>query len=127
MRVILIAAPLTCSLILIGCASKGAHSPDPFESFNRKVFKFTTAFDKVFLKHHATVYSLLALRYIDLRAQLLETDRIMDEALDKYSFMRDAYLQYRNALINDNQPEIGLLYVDEKQDASLPGKDYVEN
>lgn len=45
-----------------------------------------------------TRYSLLALRIIDTRAQLLRAGRVLDEAaLDKYSFTRDAYLQLRGA------------------------------
>ena len=45
------------------------------------------------------MYSLVGVRYVDLRSQMLDTDRLMDEAIDKYAFMRDAYLQHRNSLI----------------------------
>ncbi|KTD67273.1 MULTISPECIES: VacJ family lipoprotein [Legionella] len=252
MRLISIVISFTSSLVLAGCACKGTNPVDPFEPFNRKVYKFNTAFDNVFLKppakvyravvpapvrksvnnfynnldliptvgndllqakgkwairdswrfiinsslgvgglfdvaktfglpphsndlgltlakwgdknspylvipllgpstlrdgagwlfqfalyspyvyiHNDTVvYSLLALRYVDLRSQLLDTDRIMDEALDKYSFMRDAYLQYRNNLIADNQADTGTLYVDDKKaDQKVVaeiGSDYVD-
>lgn len=252
MRLISIVISFTSSLILAGCACKGTNPVDPFEPFNRKVYKFNTAFDNVFLKppakvyravvpapvrksvnnfynnldliptvgndllqakgkwairdswrfiinsslgvgglfdvaktfglpphsndlgltlakwgdknspylvipllgpstlrdgagwlfqfalyspyvyiHNDTVvYSLLALRYVDLRSQLLDTDRIMDEALDKYSFMRDAYLQYRNNLIVGNQPDTGTLYVDDKtadqKVVAEIGSDYVD-
>ncbi len=44
--------------------------------------------------------SILALSVIDLRANLLPADRLVDEiALDRYSFIRDAYIQRRQALV----------------------------
>ena len=45
---------------------------------------------------------LLVLKIIDSRASLLDATNILDEAsLDPYTFQRDAYIQYRNSLIND--------------------------
>ncbi len=42
---------------------------------------------------------------IDARAQLLDKEEIIDEAaLDKYEFIRDAYLQRRHSLIYDGNP-----------------------
>ena len=59
------------------------------------------------------LYSLLAERYVDLRAQMLDSDRFIDESLDKYAFVRDAYLQHRLYLIEGEQKEeTGSLYVD---------------
>lgn len=44
--------------------------------------------------------SILALSLVDTRANLLDADDLVnDVALDRYSFIRDAYLQRRNALI----------------------------
>ena len=44
---------------------------------------------------------LLVLKIIDSRASLLDATNILDEAsLDPYTFQRDAYIQYRNSLIN---------------------------
>jgi len=44
---------------------------------------------------------LMVLRIIDSRASLLDASNILDEAsLDPYAFQRDAYLQYRNTMIN---------------------------
>ena len=44
--------------------------------------------------------SIVALQIVDLRASLLDADRFVDEvALDRYSFIRDAYLQRRKALV----------------------------
>jgi phospholipid-binding lipoprotein MlaA len=50
-------------------------------------------------------YSLFAARIIDMRAQLLQSDSLIsDAALDKYTFIRDGYLQRRRHLIYDGEP-----------------------
>jgi len=52
--------------------------------------------------HVPTRNSLVVLRLIDKRANLLPADKVIEEAaLDKYSYMRDAYLQNRRSLIHD--------------------------
>jgi phospholipid-binding lipoprotein MlaA len=49
--------------------------------------------------------SLVALRGINTRAELLDATRLLEEAaLDKYVFQRDAYLQRRRSLIYDGSP-----------------------
>lgn len=49
--------------------------------------------------------SLVALRFIDVRASLLPSDKVVDEAaLDKYAYVRDAYLQRRRNQIFDGSP-----------------------
>jgi phospholipid-binding lipoprotein MlaA len=52
--------------------------------------------------------SLLGLRLVDIRASLLPADRIVEEAaLDKYAYIRDAYLQRRrNQIFDGNPPRI---------------------
>jgi phospholipid-binding lipoprotein MlaA len=46
--------------------------------------------------------SLVALRYTDIRAGYLAADKVVEEAaFDKYSYIRDAYLQNRRSLIFD--------------------------
>jgi len=49
-----------------------------------------------------------ALRAVDARAELLDAEKILEEAaLDKYEFIRDAYLQRRNSLVhNGDVPDI---------------------
>lgn len=48
--------------------------------------------------------TLVGVRFIDLRASLLPTDRIVDQAaFDKYNYIRDAYLQNRHSEINDGK------------------------
>jgi phospholipid-binding lipoprotein MlaA len=93
------------------------------------LFQFALYSPYVYLNNDTLVYSLLAFRYVDLRAQLFETERLMNEALDQYSFMRDAYLQHRNYLISGAELDNGSLYVEdesaEKSAAEL-GSDYVD-
>jgi phospholipid-binding lipoprotein MlaA len=49
--------------------------------------------------------SAVALRFVDVRASLLPSDKVVDEAaLDKYSYVRDAYLQRRRSQIYDGRP-----------------------
>lgn len=50
-------------------------------------------------------YYLLALRIVDLRAQLLDLDAQLQSTYDPYTFMRDAYLQRREYLVNDGNVE----------------------
>ncbi|MBI2786864.1 MAG: VacJ family lipoprotein [Legionella longbeachae] len=94
------------------------------------LFQFALYSPYVYIDNDTLVYSLLALRYIDLRSQYLDSDRIMDEALDKYSFMRDSYLQYRNHLIMGTQPDNGVVYADDKKGnkaiAAEIGSDYID-
>lgn len=54
----------------------------------------------------ASRYSLTALQLINNRANLLGASRVLDDiALDKYTFIRDAYLQRRRSLVFDgNEP-----------------------
>jgi phospholipid-binding lipoprotein MlaA len=49
--------------------------------------------------------SAVALRFTNLRADLLDAGRLLEEAaLDKYVFLRDAYLQRRRSLVYDGSP-----------------------
>ena len=46
--------------------------------------------------------SVATARTINTRAQLLDVEKTLEEAaLDKYEFMRDAYLQRRTSLVNN--------------------------
>lgn len=57
------------------------------------------------LGHVRTRNSLLALRFVDARASLLSASDILEKvALDRYTFVRDAYLQRRRNLIYDGDP-----------------------
>jgi len=49
-------------------------------------------------------YTLTALRLVNTRANLLGASRVLDDiALDKYTFVRDAYLQRRRSLVYDGE------------------------
>lgn len=49
--------------------------------------------------------SLTGLSVVDNRANLLDAEKVLDEAaLDRYTFIRDAYLQQRRSLIYDGNP-----------------------
>jgi phospholipid-binding lipoprotein MlaA len=55
--------------------------------------------------HVATRNTLLAVRVESDRANLLPADKVIEEAaLDKYSYIRDGYLQRRRNLIYDGNP-----------------------
>lgn len=78
--------------------------------------------------------SLIGVRYVDLRSQMLDTEKLMNDALDKYTFMRDAYLQHRQYLIGGEQQSDASdrsLYVDDDnekpEESVLPEKPEPEN
>jgi phospholipid-binding lipoprotein MlaA len=48
---------------------------------------------------------LYGVGFVDLRAQYLEADRLVDQAaIDKYTFIRRSYLQRREYLVHDGNP-----------------------
>jgi phospholipid-binding lipoprotein MlaA len=50
-------------------------------------------------------YGLATLNFVDARARYLSAGRLLDEiALDRYSFLRDAYLTRRRSLVYDGEP-----------------------
>ena len=61
---------------------------------------------------------------VDERKQVLSKEEIINEAaLDKYEFLRDAYLQRRNSLIHDgNPPSIDDVIDEPVQEASIAEK-----
>jgi phospholipid-binding lipoprotein MlaA len=48
------------------------------------------------------LYNLLGLRYIDLRSQMSDNIKLVNEAIDPYKMMKDGYMQYRQHLITQN-------------------------
>jgi len=58
-----------------------------------------------YVDHVPTRNSATFIRFVDVRASLLPSDKVVEEAaLDKYSYVRDAYLQRRNNQIFDGRP-----------------------
>lgn len=59
----------------------------------------------VYVRPYRTRNQLIALRYIQLRADLLAATTVLEAAaLDPYTFTRDAYLQRRRNLVYDGNP-----------------------
>jgi phospholipid-binding lipoprotein MlaA len=55
--------------------------------------------------HVPTRNTLTAVRLVNDRASLLAADQIIEAAaLDKYSYLRDGYLQRRRSLVFDGRP-----------------------
>jgi phospholipid-binding lipoprotein MlaA len=62
--------------------------------------------------------SLVGLRLVDTRASVLPAEKLLDAAaIDRYEFIRDAFLQLRRNLIYDGNPP-RLLDPDEEDDAA---------
>jgi ABC-type transporter lipoprotein component MlaA len=54
-------------------------------------------------------YTLWGVRFLNTRANLLPAEKIIEEAAtDKYSYLRDAFMQNRLNLIHDGAPPPGL-------------------
>lgn len=61
--------------------------------------------------HDLTRYSIRAMDIVDLRAGLLEAEKLI--AGDRYTFFRDAYLQRRDFLVSDGQMDDDFLEDDD--------------
>ncbi|MCE9551116.1 MAG: VacJ family lipoprotein [Betaproteobacteria bacterium] len=65
-------------------------------------------------------------RTISLRAGLLDQENILDEAaIDRYAFIRDAYLQQRQSLVYDGNPPREKF--DDEENNDLPNKTSIED
>jgi len=67
---------------------------------------FLATYDPIYdIENKEALYGTIFLKTIDTRYKLLKVSRIVEQAaLDKYSFIRDAYLQNRKNLIYDGNP-----------------------
>jgi phospholipid-binding lipoprotein MlaA len=72
---------------------------------------------KNYIKDDYVRYGLTGLSLVDTRAELLATDDVLARSFDKYSFIRNAYLQRREYQVKDgNVPEEELeLFEDEAE------------
>lgn len=58
-----------------------------------------------YVKPHSTRNALIVTRFVGIRADLLAATNVLEAAaLDRYTFVRDAYLQRRRNLIYDGNP-----------------------
>lgn len=86
------------------------------DSLGRVVGFYTDPLDHV--DHVRTRNVLVGARVIDVRASLLPAEKLVDEAaLDRYQFIRDAYLQRRRNLVYDGNPP-RVKDPDEEEDAA---------
>jgi phospholipid-binding lipoprotein MlaA len=79
-----------------------------------------------YIKNSAVSWSLWGLDAIDLRYRLLATDQALDSAFDPYAFMRNAYLQRRQFLVDQgkgSQQKDEQQYQEEKQLLDESGAD----
>lgn len=59
----------------------------------------------LYIDHVPTRNQTFAFRFEAKRADLLDAEKVVDEAaIDRYSFIRDAYLQRRLGLVHDGEP-----------------------
>ncbi|MDZ7651773.1 MAG: VacJ family lipoprotein [Burkholderiaceae bacterium] len=73
------------------------------DAFGRVVGFYTDPVD--YLRPIALRNSTLGVRLVDTRAQILPAEKLLDAAaLDRYQFIRDAYLQRRNNQVFDGNP-----------------------
>lgn len=68
----------------------------------------TVAFDPLQnIPKQSDRYNAIGLKYIDIRADLLKATNIIDEtAIDRYSYIRDAYVARRKNLVYDGNPPV---------------------
>lgn len=93
------------------------------------MFDYTFFTPYPYIKNSAAMWSILGVRYAGLRSQLLDSDPIISQAIDKYAFIRDAYLQHRNYLITGGeatQDSGESLYIEENGGPSQPTADTSE-
>lgn len=65
-------------------------------------------------------------RTINLRAELLDQEKILEEAaIDRYAFTRDAYLQQRQSLVYDGDPP--RVKFDDEENGDTPDKTLIED
>jgi len=69
-------------------------------------FVIESSYDPVYdIENDDVMWGTVVLRAIDERYKLLGASRVVDQAaLDKYSFVRDAFLQHRRNLVHDGNP-----------------------
>ena len=88
--------------------------PSTYRDAMGLMFNYTFLTPYPYIPSDSVIYGLLSLRYIDIRSQMLENEGLINEGFDKYTFIRDAYLQHRNyQIIGAAQEDSTTLYVAE--------------
>lgn len=76
------------------------------------LFDYTYFTPYFYIHSDPLLFGIAGLGYINVRSQILDSEKLLDEAIDKYAMMRDAYLQHRQYLLTGERPDEGQLYVD---------------
>jgi phospholipid-binding lipoprotein MlaA len=76
---------------------------DVRDTFGRAADAFADPRD--YLRNDWAIYGLWVAGFVNLRAQLLPTTRLIDSAYDPYAFVRNAYLQNRAFKVNGSNPQ----------------------
>ena len=84
------------------------------------VFDYTIFSIYPYIEPTSVLYGVLALNAVDTRANFLETDKLIEEALDPYAFVRDAYLQHRHYVITGIENGSQQLYEESVADETPP-------
>ena len=90
--------------------------PSTLRDWMGTIFEYTFFTPYPYIASMGTLYGVLSFRYVDLRSQMLDNDRLLAEAIDRYALLRDAYLQHRYYLLHPEQSDAsdtGALYVEE--------------
>ncbi len=89
--------------------------PSTFRDGMGMMFNYALLTPYPYIQPDALIYGILGLRYVDLRSQMFDAEKLMADAIDQYAFMRDAYLQHRQYLMTGElQQENSELYIDEE-------------
>lgn len=82
------------------------------------------AWPVTYVKDDTTRWVLIGVRFVGLRADLLEASKILETAaLDPYVFVRDAYLQRRRNLVYDGNPPPDEDDIEDTKPKPAPAKD----
>lgn len=90
--------------------------PSTLRDWMGTIFEYTFFTPYPYINSVGVLYGVLGFRYVDLRSQMLDNDRLLAEAMDKYALLRDAYLQHRTYLLHPEQSDAGdagALYVED--------------
>lgn len=79
------------------------------------------------IQNEKVLYGLLALNMVEIRADLLDAEPLLDEAIDEYSMVRDAYLQNRDYKITGKSDSADVadesLYIEADEAEATDGSD----
>jgi len=91
-------------------------------------YDFTLFRPSIFINSTAIRWTITGVRFISLRAEILNIEKIMDEiALDRYLLQRNAYLQFRNNRIRKSYGEEDVdIFVDGDDDTFIEEGDEKE-